>query len=325
MAFLSSRRIKSSLALIGLTALLAACGGSIEDGGAGAASSPPSSLGTHLAAATRISSSNETPSQTAPPAAGTAQTPASSPSFASTHSIVSSSSESDGPTGQDASEYTLTFHDDFDGELNRDVWNTNRFEVAAATTNYAIRNGTLKIWPERGSDGEFFDRTLDTDGRFLQRYGYFEIEARLPKGQGVWPAFWLFNQIGERRPEIDIMEAYPSGLEPWGAPGPDGVPVAMMYAPVVWTDGLQRAGYAKVVTPDLSADFHRYGVKWEPNRVTFYFDGREVYSLDVAVSDPLYIILDLWFGSSSGEPDDRTPTGESNSFEINYVKAWQFK
>jgi beta-glucanase (GH16 family) len=66
-------------------------------------------------------------------------------------------------------------------------------------------------------------------------------------------------------------------------------------------------------------------VKWEPNRVTFYFDGSEVYSLDVAVSNPLYMIVDLWFGSASGEPDDTTPTGESNAFEVNYVKAWQFK
>jgi beta-glucanase (GH16 family) len=121
------------------------------------------------------------------------------------------------------------------------------------------------------------------------------------------------------------MEAYPGGIAPWGAPGPDGMPVAVMYAPVVWTNGGERAGYAKVETPDLSAAFHRYGVKWEPDRATFYFDGREVYSLAVTVSDPLYLILDLWFGSASGDPDNATPTGESNAFEVNYVKAWQFK
>ena len=39
----------------------------------------------------------------------------------------------------------------------------------------------------------------------------------------------------------------------------------------------------------------------------------------------MYIILDLWFGSDSGEPDDSTPQGEPNSFEINYVRAWRFR
>jgi hypothetical protein len=39
----------------------------------------------------------------------------------------------------------------------------------------------------------------------------------------------------------------------------------------------------------------------------------------------MYIILDLWFGSDSGEPDETTPEGKSNSFEVKYVRAWQFK
>jgi beta-glucanase (GH16 family) len=313
MAFLSSQQIKSSLALISATAVLSACGGSAGgDSTAALASSPPPIMRSH---STVLSDHEEAPTQTANAEAGSSQ--------ASTTS--SPSSTSDGPTGQDPSAYTLTFEDSFDGELNRNVWRTNRTETEDSTTNYATGDGTLKIWPERGRNGEFFDRTLDTDGHFTQRYGYFEIEARLPRGQGVWPAFWLFNQIGERRPEIDIMEAYPGGLAPWGTPDADGVPVATMYAPVVWTDAQQRAGYANVYTPNLSEAFHRYGVKWEPNRVTFYFDGSEVYSLDVAVSDPLYMIVDLWFGSASGEPDDTTPTGESNAFEVNYVKAWQFK
>lgn len=219
----------------------------------------------------------------------------------------------------------LTFEDNFDGALNRSNWNTGRTEDENSTTNYATRDGVLKIWPERGGNGEFFDRTLDTDNHFSQQYGYFEIEAKLPRGQGVWPAFWMFNQLGERRPEIDILEAYPGGLEPWSSLDAEGVRVATMYAPVVWTDAASRAGYANVYTPNLSEDFHRYGVKWEPNRVTFYFDGREVYSLDATISDPLYMIIDLWFGSASGEPDDSTPTGEANSFEVNYVRAWQFR
>ena len=151
------------------------------------------------------------------------------------------------------------------------------------------------------------------------------MEAKLPKGKGVWPGFWLLSMSGESRPEIDIMEAYPGGVEPWGAPDADGVPSARMYGVTLWRDAKDHAGFAKVSTPDLSKSFHRYGVKWEPNKVTFYFDGREVYSANAKISDPMFIILSLWYGSASGKPDSSTPTGDSNAFEVKYVKAWQFK
>jgi hypothetical protein len=322
MAFLSSLKVKLSIALIGFTAFLSACGGGSTPDSTAAA---PSSQGQY-AAVSELSESDEPSSQVASSETDSSQaSSASSTSTANTATSASSSSSSDGPDGQDPGAYTLTFEDNFDGELNRNVWRTDRTGGADAPTNYATRDGVLKIWPERDSSGAFFDRTLDTDGRFSQQYGYFEVEARLPKGKGVWPAFWLFNQIGERRPEIDILEAYPGGLEPWSTTGADGIPVATMYAPVVWTDAGQRAGFANVYTPDLSAGFHRYGLKWEPNKATFYFDGQEVYSLDVSVSDSLYLILDLWFGSASGDPDESTPVGEGNSFEVNYVKVWQFK
>jgi beta-glucanase (GH16 family) len=78
-------------------------------------------------------------------------------------------------------------------------------------------------------------------------------------------------------------------------------------------------------TVDLSAGFHTYAVKWEPGRQTFYFDGQPFWTVNVSMSDPMYIMLDLWFGSASGTPDGSTPTGEGNSFEVNYVRAWQFK
>jgi len=43
------------------------------------------------------------------------------------------------------------------------------------------------------------------------------------------------------------------------------------------------------------------------------------------MSDPMYLMLDLWYGSASGTPDNSTPTGKSNSYEVNYIRAWKFK
>lgn len=236
-----------------------------------------------------------------------------------------SSVTSEGPFGQDASAYTLTFSDEFDGPLNTAVWNTFRGNASATVINYGTQDGSLKIWPQRDENGSFFDRAIDTEGKFSQTYGFFEIQAKLPKGRGTWPAFWLYNQIDGRHPEIDIMEAYGGGGDPWTAVGADGVTVPIAYAATIWTHNNARAGTRKVETGDLSAEFHRYAMKWEPNKQTFYFDGQEVHSVNVSMSDPLYMMVDLFFGSASGSPDGSTPTGEGNALDVKYVKAWQFK
>lgn len=233
------------------------------------------------------------------------------------------------PFGQNPALYASTFSEEFENGLNTNLWNdTIWYEGSNATKNYAVENGVLKIWPQRDANGQFFNRTLDTDGRYTQTYGYFEIEAKLPVGNGTWPAFWLFNHIGDRRPEIDIMEAYAGGAAPWGFTDANGVAHPQAYAPTIWKGDYegQMVGTRQYDTGmDLSAGFHKYAVKWEPDKQTFYFDGKEVLSVNVTMSDPMYIMLDLWFGSASGTPDASTPTGKANSFEVNYVRAWEFK
>jgi beta-glucanase (GH16 family) len=239
------------------------------------------------------------------------------------------SSAMPGPYGQDANVYTLSFSDEFENGFNSDVWSdTVWYEKRNDTENYAVEDGKLKIWPQRDASGKFFNRTIDTDGKYYQTYGYFEMEAKLPYGKGTWPAFWLLNHDHEtQRPEIDILEAYAGGGPGSGWSDASMRPTA--FASTVWPDGIQsgRAAGTKTFTDlgDLSAGFHKYGVKWEPNKITFYLDGKEMYSVNASMSSRMYILLDLWFGSASGDPDDSTPQGKDNSYEIQYVRAWQFK
>lgn len=230
------------------------------------------------------------------------------------------------PFGQNAADYVLTFSEEFHA-LDHAVWNDHIwYEQPHSIKNYAIEDGMLKIWPHQDESGKFFNRTFDTDGKFEQRYGYFEIEARLPRGKGTWPGFWLLGRPGNRRPEIDIMEAYAGGIEPWGRPDTAGIPRPTAYGVTVWHDEGIAAGQLQFdAGEDLSAGFHKYAVKWEPHRQTFYFDGKRVHSVNARITDPMYILLDLWFGSSSGDPDETTPQGRSNAFEVKYVRAWQFK
>ena len=236
-----------------------------------------------------------------------------------------------GPAGQDASQYTLAFSEDFNS-FDSNVWNDNIwYESSNATKNYTVEDGVLKIWPQPDASGNFFNRTIDTDGKYYQTYGYFEMEAKLPYGKGPWPAFWLFNHDGSTRPEIDIMEAYAGGGPSSG--WSDGSLHPNNYAATIWPDGIQagwNAGHKKLgetmgISPYLSAGFHKYAVKWEPNKITFYFDGKEMYSANASMPNRMYMMLDLWYGSASGTPNNTTPTGKTNSYEVNYVRAWKFK
>ncbi|WP_292934054.1 glycoside hydrolase family 16 protein [Noviherbaspirillum sp.] len=280
------------------------------DGGGAAATD--AATGTAPASSTTTSTSTSTSTSTIPEAV-----PAPAPA-----------AETKTPFGQDAAAYSLSFSEEFDS-FNSSLWNDHMwYDSSNATKNFAVEDGKLKIWPQRDGNGNFFNRTVDTDGKYYQTYGYFEIEAKLPKGKGTWPAFWLFNHIDSRRPEMDVMEAYAGGAAPWGFTDSSGVSHPQAYAPTVWKGDQegQLVGSRQFDTgTDLSAGFHKYAVKWEPNKQTYYFDGKEVLTLNVTMGDPMYIMLDLWFGSASGSPDNSTPQGKTNSYEVNYVRAWKFK
>jgi beta-glucanase (GH16 family) len=64
---------------------------------------------------------------------------------------------------------------------------------------------------------QYTSARLNTAGRFIQAYGRFEARLKVPRGQGLWPAFWMLgNDIGSvgwpNSGEIDVMENV--GFEP---------------------------------------------------------------------------------------------------------------
>jgi beta-glucanase (GH16 family) len=320
---LSLHRFSLSLSCCACAAvLLSACGG-------GGGSTPSSQTSSNETVSTAITAAQAPSASSAAPASTVAPTASADaiPQTVSASATAAASDEAPTPFGQNAGSYALSFSEEFNS-FDSSLWNDHIwYQGSNDTKNYAVENGALKIWPQRDANGKFFDRTIDTDGKFYQTYGYFEVEAKLPKGKGTWPAFWLFNHVGDRRPEIDVMEAYAGG-EGWGHTDANGVSIPTAYAPTVWkgdTEGQNMGSKKHQADVDLSADFHKYAVKWEPNKQTYYFDGKEVLVVNVTMTDPMYLMLDLWFGSASGTPGDSTPQGKGNSYEVNYVRAWKFK
>ncbi len=321
-------RARSLTAATSVSFILAACGGgsgtaqyAIDSAGNLASAKVVNTNPNGTVTTTVASSSGGTTGTSTATTTTTPTTTAPNPATTTPATSTTPTTSKPMPFGQAAGTYKLAFQEEFDS-FNTAVWNDAIwYETSNATKNYTVSNGSLKIWPQRDASGKFFNRTIDTDGKYYQTYGFFEIEAKLPIGKGTWPAFWLFNHIGTRRPEIDVMEAYSGGGPNSGWSDSNLHPTA--YAPTVWLDAGRLGGSKTILTSDLSAAFHKYALKWEPNKQTFYFDGREIYTLNVTMPDPMYIMLDLWYGSASGTPDNTTPTGIGNSYEVNYVRSWK--
>ena len=247
----------------------------------------------------------------------------------STSTDQSTTPTSPAPYNQDASQYSLTFSDEFDGTaLNTAKWNDHIwYDPPSDTKDYVVENGLLKIFPQADANGNYKERILTTKGKFAQTYGYFEMEAKLPVGDGPWPAFWLLNSdnpdAGE--PEIDIMEAYSGDKTGYWA---DGQQHPIRYGASWYRDGNGTgapSGTSGVYTGDLSTGYHKYGLKWEPTKLSFYFDGKLVHTVNVSMSKNMYLLVDMKYGDASGSVDSTTPLGKSNAFAINYVRAWKFK
>lgn len=243
------------------------------------------------------------------------------------------------PVGQtDAARFIMTFQDEFNGtSLDRTKWNTKLWYLPEnPRNNFAVEDGVLKLWVEPPFAKD--NREVDTDGKFEQRYGYFESRMKLTCGRNLWPAFWLYAHPGSDRPEIDIMEAYGGGgpASGWGDANlcPNNFGLTLHRAPTGYDrnhqiDDFKMRDHAPFRSNpvNLAAGFHVYAVDWRADGIQFYFDGQPIgprlSNSDGYFSKPMYVIFDLWLENYWGGYNP--PTGKSNSFEVDYVRVWQHR
>ncbi len=183
---------------------------------------------------------------------------------------------------------------------------------------YSLSNGTLSITAVPSSvvggnaDGLPYDSGwMNTSTSFSQEYGVFEMNAQLPSGQGMWPAFWLMPENGSWPPEIDVTEQLGS------TPGVDYTSIHSNDLPSF------NAESVGTTVGSTSTSFHTYGVDWEPDYTTFYYDGQQVYK-EATPSDinvPMYMIANLGVGSATGwgGAADGSSTGTMN---IDWIRAY---
>lgn len=169
--------------------------------------------------------------------------------------------------------------------------------------------GTLRplVWNK-----PYYGGAITTKFSFAQKYGYFEIEARLPKGKGMWPAFWLMPLDGAwpEAGEIDVFE----GL---------GDPHTIFCTVIAG----RRKEIARVsLSFDASADFHRYGVLWGPKELVWFVDRKSVaraLTPEALTVSKAYMIANIAVGGAWGGYPDET-TRFPGRYTMRRIRAWPY-
>ena len=191
---------------------------------------------------------------------------------------------------------------------------------------FKVRDGILSIVASRTPpalkavlfNNEYISGILTTQSKFSQKYGYFEIRAKIPVGTGVWPAFWMLADDGGWPPEIDVH----------------GRPRAAARRPRD-DDALADSGHQPRRT--LRVRLQRCRTQrplstitvccGSADRIIYFIDRQPVSEIKVPVGfdDPMYMIVNLAMGSKTfegvGFVDGESPN--MVAFEIDRISAYQ--
>ncbi len=232
--------------------------------------------------------------------------------------------------------WTLVWQDEFNGpELNRDNWS---FDLGRGSggwgnrelqwyterpENVRIEDGTLIIEAREEAfiRSDYTSARMKTEGLHSWTYGRFEARIQIPKGQGIWPAFWLLGAEGGIWPnngEIDVMENV--GREQHTIHGT--------------VHGPGYSGGNGVSRPYTQADpfadsFHVYAVEWEPDVIRWYVDDIMYHTVtpddlpgEWVYDHPFFIIMNVAVGGHwPGPPDDTTTFPQQ--MRVDYVRVYQ--
>lgn len=172
---------------------------------------------------------------------------------------------------------------------------------------------------------EWTSGKIHTANKIGFKYGYLEIQAKMPSGVGTWPALWLLGANlldGVSWPhcgEIDILET--TGAHPYQIQG------------TIHGDGyFGENGATKIIQSPtlLSESFHSYAISWSEDRIEWFFDGQsynvinrsdeELAGKPWPFNQEFYLIMNLAIGGwFAGEVD---PELEKAQLEVKSIKYY---
>jgi beta-glucanase (GH16 family) len=238
-----------------------------------------------------------------------------------------------GPAG-----WTLAFSDEFDaaGALDPAKWgyevgyirNDEKQSYTSRSENVRAEGGNLVIEARKEAyqGYGYTSASINTLGRFEFLYGRVEVRAKLPTGDGTWPAIWMLGtnrtQVGwPTCGEIDIMENV--GFDPLRIHG------SVHTAAYNHTIGTQKS--ASVIVASPWEDFHVYAMEWFADHIDVFVDGQKyftfrnegtgsrVWPFDKAQYLLVNLAIGGAWGGQKGIDDSRFP----HRYLIDYVRIYR--
>lgn len=174
---------------------------------------------------------------------------------------------------------------------------------------------------------QYTSARLISKGKFDRKYGRFEARIKIPRGQGMWSAFWLLgsniNQVGWATcGEIDVMENI--GREPSTVHG-------TIHGPGYSGSNGISSSYNLPNNPIFADDFHVYATEWTENKIEFFVDDKLYKTITPqnlpagktwVYDHPFFAILNLAIGGNwGGAPDATTPL--PGEMLVDYVRVYR--
>ena len=216
----------------------------------------------------------------------------------------------------------------FNGELQH---YTDRLD------NSYVENGFLNIVAKKETitqDGVTLDYTsARLNSKFAFTYGRVDVRAKLPAGDGTWPAIWT---LGKNVSEIGAYwQTQGFGTTPWPACGEidimeHGLGAVNHTSSAIHTPSSSgnTVNTASQVLNDVANNFHVFSVNWSPNQITFLVDGVGYYTYNPPIKDQntwpfdldQYLLLNIAMGGFAGPID---PNFTESPLVIDYVRVYQ--
>jgi len=260
-------------------------------------------------------------------------------------------------SGPDPSKWTHDLGDHGWGNAELQRYTDSRENAFVVADPEATDGRALVIrarWEGRDAEGPYTSARIKTQEKFAAKFGRIEARLKLPKGQGIWAAFWTLGETIETRGwpecgEIDIMESL--GHEPDkvygtihgpGHSGGDNQTTAHYRIGRADTDGglggdsrhsdFENPARREVSEADFSTGYHIFAVEWRPGRIEWFVDSERYHSLTpdelpegarwVFDDTPQFILLNLAVGGHWPKYPDETTTFPQD-YRIDYVRVFE--
>lgn len=279
------------------------------------------------------------------------------------------------PAPEPAEGWQLVWSDEFDGDAidttkwgyDVDCWgggNNERQCYTDRAKNSRIEDGKLVIqahketmtgpaWPkgvpDAGKVGEtntksFTSARLVTRGKAAWQYGRIEVRAKLPQGQGTWPAIWMLPEDWSRGPwplsgEIDILEAVNLGTECKDCPdGKESTILGTLHYGKLPPDNVYKGD--ETPYPPVLSGYHTYALEWTADRMVWtvddtvyaqrtsdeWFTDAEPGNPRAPFDAPFHLILNLAIGGGLAEGRGLGGVDESGfpkDMRVDWVRVFQ--